>query len=34
MANLPPILKPDAKAAVFTAIGFLVVPKILNIVKR
>lgn len=34
MANIPPILKPDAKAVVFTAIGFLVVPKVLNAVKR
>jgi hypothetical protein len=34
MANVPPILKPDAKAAAWAVIGFLVVPKVLNAVKR
>lgn len=31
---MPSILKPDAKAAVWLLIGFLVVPKLMSIVKR
>ena len=31
---MPPVLKPDMKAAIWAAIGFLVVPKALSLVKR
>ncbi len=31
---MPGVLRPDAKAAVWAAIGFLVVPKLLTVVKR
>lgn len=31
---MPPILRPDLKAAAWAAIGFLLLPKALNLVKR
>ncbi len=34
MANVPPVLKPDAKAAVWAIIGLVALPKVLNVVKR